>query len=469
MLNPVAMSIIRNVFEDPRERAQAIGVWGGVIGLSMALGPVVGGALVDSVGWPAVFLVNVPVGLAAIVLTALFVPESRAPHARRFDPIGQLLVIVALSTLTYAIIEGPGNGWLSAQTLILFAVSLRRVHVPGRLRAAPRPAADRDPLLPQRAVLGRQRDRCLRVRGPRRVSVPQHPVPPGGPRAVAASRRPVHAAAGADDARDRAAVGASGRQPRRRPSLRRPEPRSDRQRADPDAADARRRRSGSAARQLRRCSGSASGSINPPITNTAVSGMPPSQAGVAAAVASTSRQVGVTLGVAVLGALAGGAAAGAIGVCVRRGHPRQLVDHGRTRGRGARARLRRQRASGRSRPPAVPRIGSASSPRRRAAVRSGAAGPPRARGRPVERRYARNDGERASAGKNSERPSELPERPVDRRPGIRGALSPGHRERSRHRAVRQGRHGLPLESALAPLRGVPGGRPRRSQLSAGLG
>ena len=81
MLNPVAMSIIRNVFEDPRERARAIGVWGGVVGLSMALGPVVGGALVDSVGWPAVFLVNVPVGLTAIVLTALFVPESRAPHA----------------------------------------------------------------------------------------------------------------------------------------------------------------------------------------------------------------------------------------------------------------------------------------------------------------------------------------------------------------------------------------------------
>ncbi len=81
MLNPVAMSIIRNVFEDPRELAQAIGVWGGTIGISLALGPIVGGALVDSVGWPAVFLVNLPIGLAAIVLTALYVPESRAARA----------------------------------------------------------------------------------------------------------------------------------------------------------------------------------------------------------------------------------------------------------------------------------------------------------------------------------------------------------------------------------------------------
>ena len=107
MLNPVAMSIIRNVFEDPRERARAIGVWGAVFGISLSLGPVVGGALVDSIGWRAVFLVNVPVGVVAIVLTALFVPESRAPHPRRIDPVGQLLVIVALATLTYAIIEGP--------------------------------------------------------------------------------------------------------------------------------------------------------------------------------------------------------------------------------------------------------------------------------------------------------------------------------------------------------------------------
>ena len=124
MLNPVAMSIIRNVFEDPRERAQAIGLWGGVVGISFALGPVVGGALVDSVGWRAIFLVNVPVGLAAIVLTALFVPESRAPRARRIDPVGQVLVITMLASVTYAIIQGPSSGWTSADILGLFGVAV---------------------------------------------------------------------------------------------------------------------------------------------------------------------------------------------------------------------------------------------------------------------------------------------------------------------------------------------------------
>src|SRR5271155_2581333 len=77
MLNPVAMSIVTNTFTDPGERARAIGVWGSVFGLSMALGPVIGGALVDSVGWRGVFWVNVPVCIAAVFLTAAFVPESK--------------------------------------------------------------------------------------------------------------------------------------------------------------------------------------------------------------------------------------------------------------------------------------------------------------------------------------------------------------------------------------------------------
>ena len=113
MLNPVAMSIIRNVFEDPRERAQAIGVWAAVVGISLALGPVLGGALVDTVGWRFVFLVNLPIGVAALMLTRIFVPESRADHPRKIDPVGQLLVILALSSLVYAIIEG--QSWAGAQ------------------------------------------------------------------------------------------------------------------------------------------------------------------------------------------------------------------------------------------------------------------------------------------------------------------------------------------------------------------
>jgi MFS family permease len=105
MLNPVAMSIITNVFTEPRERAQAIGVWGGVIGISLALGPVVGGALIDSIGWRAIFWINIPVGAAAFVLTALFVPESRAVAPRRLDVVGQVLVLAFLAMLTYGIID----------------------------------------------------------------------------------------------------------------------------------------------------------------------------------------------------------------------------------------------------------------------------------------------------------------------------------------------------------------------------
>src|ERR1700710_1223628 len=123
MLNPVAMSIIRNTFEDPRERAQAIGIWAAAVGISMALGPVLGGVLVG-ISWRAVFLVNIPIGLAAIVLTARFVRESRAPRPGRPDPVGQVLVIVMLASLTSAIIEGPSLGWGSAPIVALAAAAV---------------------------------------------------------------------------------------------------------------------------------------------------------------------------------------------------------------------------------------------------------------------------------------------------------------------------------------------------------
>src|SRR3954470_24957911 len=121
MLNPVAMSIIRNTFTDERERARAIGVWGGVVGLSMALGPLLGGGLIAVAGWRSIFWVNAPVGLLAVVLVQRFVPESRAERPRRVDPVGQVLVIVALGSLTYAIIESGSAGVGSARTLLTAA------------------------------------------------------------------------------------------------------------------------------------------------------------------------------------------------------------------------------------------------------------------------------------------------------------------------------------------------------------
>jgi EmrB/QacA subfamily drug resistance transporter len=120
MLNPVALSIIANVFSSPKERAKAVGIWGAVGGLSMALGPLIGGALTQSVGWRAIFWINLPIGIAGVLLTAMYVPESKAPKARSIDPIGQFLVFAGLASLTYAVIEGPRSGWNSPIILCLF-------------------------------------------------------------------------------------------------------------------------------------------------------------------------------------------------------------------------------------------------------------------------------------------------------------------------------------------------------------
>jgi EmrB/QacA subfamily drug resistance transporter len=121
MLNPVAMAIITNTFTGQRDRAKAIGLWGSTFGLSIALGPVIGGALVDSAGWRSVFWINIPVGIAAIALTARYVPESRAAARRSLDPFGQMLVMIALGTVSYGIIEGPDLGWGSAPIVACFA------------------------------------------------------------------------------------------------------------------------------------------------------------------------------------------------------------------------------------------------------------------------------------------------------------------------------------------------------------
>lgn len=112
MMNPVALSIVSQVFVGRVERARALGIWGGVVGISMAVGPIVGGLLIEAVGWRAVFWINLPICFAAIVLTAIFVPESRSSTMRDIDPVGQLLAVLSLFGVVFVLIEGPGLGWL---------------------------------------------------------------------------------------------------------------------------------------------------------------------------------------------------------------------------------------------------------------------------------------------------------------------------------------------------------------------
>ncbi|SCL24861.1 drug resistance transporter, EmrB/QacA subfamily [Micromonospora rhizosphaerae] len=107
---PVTLSIISNVF-DPRERGRAIGVWAGAVGLAVAIGPVLGGALLEHYWWGSVFLINVPVVALGVVLVAALVPESRDPNPGRVDLLGVLLSVVGLVALTYGIIDGGEHGF----------------------------------------------------------------------------------------------------------------------------------------------------------------------------------------------------------------------------------------------------------------------------------------------------------------------------------------------------------------------
>jgi MFS family permease len=136
MLNPVAVSVISGAYTRPRARARAISTWTGMYGIAMAAGPALGGILVSLVGWRGIFWVNVPVGLCAIVLASVFVPESRATRPRRQDPVAQVLVIVMVASLVYAIIEGAYTDWhaTAIRGLFLGAAALVPVLVAWELR-----------------------------------------------------------------------------------------------------------------------------------------------------------------------------------------------------------------------------------------------------------------------------------------------------------------------------------------------
>jgi EmrB/QacA subfamily drug resistance transporter len=301
MLNPVAMSIITNTFADARERAQAVGIWGATVGVSMALGPVVGGALVSGLGWRAIFLLNVPVCLAALALTARFVPNSRAPRARRFDPAGQLLMMALVASLTYAIIELPGNALDSIGTGGGFLIAA--LALVGLLLLEPR---RREPLLDLRffrsvpfaaaivlviaataafggfLFLNTLYLQDVRGYSPLVAGLATLPLA-----AVMAVTSPV--------------VGrVVGRRGARLPLL---------------VSGVAYVLSCVMLTQLQddtslvwllvsyALMGLGFGAVNAPVTNTAVSGMPRAQAGVAAATATTSRQFGQTIGVAIAGAI----------------------------------------------------------------------------------------------------------------------------------------------------------------------
>jgi EmrB/QacA subfamily drug resistance transporter len=308
MLNPVAMAIIANTFTVPAERAKAIGVFGSMSGLSLALGPILGGALIDGFGWRSVFWINVPIVLIAVTLTTLFVPESRAPRARRFDPVGQLLVIVVLGSVVYAIIEANRRGWTSALIVVLLVIA-----VLGVVGVIAYESRRRDPLLELRlfrsipfssAILMALFALCAfgaflfvttlylqHVRGMSALMAGLSLLPVG---ALIALLSPYTGKL----------VGARG------PRL-------------PLVV------SGSALALGGLLSlffepatplvlvlavyllfGVFQGTINPPITNTAVSGMPRSMAGVATSLASAGRQTGTTLGVAIAGTILGSVSAG---------------------------------------------------------------------------------------------------------------------------------------------------------------
>ena len=310
MLNPVAMSIITTTFTDRRERARAIGVWGAVIGVSMALGPLVGGFVTEQISWRAIFWINVPIGMAAIVLAALFVPESRAAKARRPDPVGQTLVIIALVSLVYALIEGPAHGWGSPQilgpiVLAVVAVVTITVYERGRqepfidvrfFRSVPFASASITAVLGFSAYGAFLFVTALYLQQVRGLS----------PATTGAWMLPLALAT-------LLASLISGRMVARfgtRPSL--------------VLSGILLALSGMMLTTLTdhfptpallatyAVFGFGFGTINAPITATAVAGMPLSQAGVAAGIASTSRQTGYAIGVAVAGTLTGAGASAAL-------------------------------------------------------------------------------------------------------------------------------------------------------------
>ncbi|MFI1919981.1 MFS transporter [Nocardia sp. NPDC020380] len=295
MLNPVAMSIITTTFTGRVERARAVGVWGAVVGISTALGPLVGGVLIDSLGWQSVFWINLPIVAVAMVLTTIYVPESKSATQRGIDPIGQLLAIGVLFTLVFGLIEQrPAIFGLTALALAGFIWHEARHPSPfidlRFFRSFPFSSATVIAVCAFAGLGAFLFDVSLYLQGTRHFSAVHTGLlylpmalsmlifsPLSGRLVGRYGTRPSLLASGVLMAL--AAIGLT--------------------RLQPDTP----------IWQLIvtfALFGIGFGMVNAPITTTAVSGMPLDRAGAASAVASTSRQVGVSLGVALCGALSGG-------------------------------------------------------------------------------------------------------------------------------------------------------------------
>lgn len=111
LIMPSTLSILTNVFRDPRERGRAIAIWAGFSGLGVAIGPMTGGFLLEHFSWHSVFWINIPIGIAALLLGIRYVPTSRDSKRRPLDPIGAVLSMIGLASLLFGIIEGPAKGW----------------------------------------------------------------------------------------------------------------------------------------------------------------------------------------------------------------------------------------------------------------------------------------------------------------------------------------------------------------------
>lgn len=119
--NVTSLALVSAAFPDPKQKARAIGIWSAIASLGVAIGPTLGGVLVEQFGWRSIFLVNVPVGIAVVFLSLRYVTESRDDRPRRLDVPGQTLFMVAVGAFAYAVIEGPKSGWGSPSIVALLA------------------------------------------------------------------------------------------------------------------------------------------------------------------------------------------------------------------------------------------------------------------------------------------------------------------------------------------------------------